>query len=77
LKTLEESKNSIFICTTENKNLLLPTIISRFQEIEFFKLSDEEIRKFLADEILKNPHPNPLPEGEGEIRIENFTKFSF
>ena len=49
LKTLEESKNSIFICTTENKNLLLPTIISRFQEIEFFKLSDSEIKEFLEE----------------------------
>ena len=49
LKTLEESKNSIFICTTENKNLLLPTIISRFQEIEFFKLPNDEIKKFLEE----------------------------
>lgn len=51
LKTLEESENSIFICTTENKNLLLPTIISRFQEIEFYKLSNSEIKKFLEDKI--------------------------
>jgi len=64
LKTLEESKNSIFICTTENKNLLLSTIISRFQEIEFFKLSDSEIKKFLEE---KNFSWN----------IEEWVKFSF
>jgi len=71
LKTLEESKNSIFICTTENKNLLLPTIISRFQEIEFFKLSDWEIKKFLEE---KN---SELEEKLDEKILEEFTKFSF
>jgi len=49
LKILEDSKNSIFICTTKNKNLLLPTIISRFQEIEFFKLSNSEIKDFFKE----------------------------
>lgn len=71
LKTLEESKNSIFICTTENKNLLLPTIISRFQEIEFFKLSDSEIKKFLEEKNLE------LEEKLDEKILEEFTKFSF
>lgn len=64
LKTLEESQNSIFICTTENKNLLLPTIISRFQEIEFYKLSDSEIKKFLE-------------ENNFSWNSEDATKFSF
>ncbi|MCD5383100.1 AAA family ATPase [Candidatus Gracilibacteria bacterium] len=49
LKTIEEAKNSIFICTTKNENLLLPTIISRFQKIEFFKLKNEEIKKILEE----------------------------
>jgi DNA polymerase-3 subunit delta' len=78
LKTLEESKNSIFLCTTENKNLLLPTILSRFQVIEFYKLSDLEIREFLDLENLKNPHPNPLPEGEGaKLNTDDLIKYSF
>jgi len=64
LKTLEESKNSIFICTTKNKNLLLPTIISRFQEIEFFKLPNDEIKKFLE-------------ENNFSWELEDAIKFSF
>lgn len=48
LKTLEEPASDIFfICTTSNKNLLLETIISRVQEINFFPLKNEDIEAFL------------------------------
>lgn len=70
LKALEESQNSIFICTTENKNLLLPTITSRFQTLEFLKLSDSEIKEFLKNEMKTRMLQRNIP-------IEDFVKFSF
>lgn len=53
LKTLEEpSKDAIFILTTSNDNLVLPTIKSRCAKVELKKLSKEIISSFFLN------HPN-------------------
>jgi DNA polymerase-3 subunit delta' len=66
LKTLEEPKGeSLIILVSEYPNLLLPTILSRCQEIKFSLVSKSEIREFLAQK--KVP-----PE-----KAEKILKFSF
>ncbi len=51
LKTLEEPPNdTVIILTTSKPNSLLPTIISRCQQIQFRPLP----RKMIADELAKN-----------------------
>jgi len=48
LKTLEEPKtNSVFILITDYPSLLLPTILSRCQRINFYPLSKKEVLNFL------------------------------
>lgn len=50
LKTLEEPpSDTVIILLTTNTNLLLPTIVSRCQEIKFRNISKETIRKYLAE----------------------------
>ena len=50
LKTLEEpSGNTLLILTTSHRERLLPTIISRCQEIRFDLLSDSEIAEALIE----------------------------
>ncbi len=64
LKTLEEPKtNAIFILITAYPSLLLPTILSRCQKINFYPLSNEKILSFLK--TVKN-----LSEEEKEIIAE-------
>lgn len=49
LKTLEEPADDIFfICTTSNRDLLLETIVSRLQELEFSYLWTEEVKRYLS-----------------------------
>jgi len=49
LKTLEEpADDTFFICTSSNKNLLLDTIISRLQIINFEVLNNNNIKDFLV-----------------------------
>ena len=48
LKTLEEPPdNTVMILLTINSNLLLPTIVSRCQEIKFKNISKETIKSYL------------------------------
>jgi len=48
LKTLEEPRgDTILILITEHPNLLLPTIVSRCQQIKFYPLREKEIEKEL------------------------------
>ncbi|MBL0333015.1 MAG: DNA polymerase III subunit delta' [Chlorobi bacterium] len=55
LKTLEEpSKDTLIILTTSNKDRLLPTIVSRCQEVRFNLLSDEEINNVLIEKYKTN-----------------------
>ncbi len=63
LKVLEEpSPSSILILVTANPNSLLPTIISRCQEIKF-----PPHPKKIVDEVLKN---SGLPKSEAEFLAE-------
>lgn len=55
LKILEEpNSSSILILVTNNPEFLLPTIISRCQEIKFFPHPPEIIKSFLTDTKLTN-----------------------
>jgi DNA polymerase III subunit delta' len=48
LKTLEEpNPSTIIILVTSNRQKLLPTIVSRVQTLNFYKLSDSEFSDFL------------------------------
>ncbi len=50
LKTLEEPpKDTVMILLTTNSNLLLPTIVSRCQEVKFRNISRETIKTYLKE----------------------------
>lgn len=50
LKTLEEPPaNTVMILLTVNPNLLLPTIVSRCQEVKFRNISKDAIKAYLKD----------------------------
>lgn len=50
LKTLEEPPgDTVIILLTVNSNLLLPTIVSRCQEIKFKNISKDSIKSYLKD----------------------------
>ncbi len=50
LKTLEEpSGDTMFILTTAHRDALLPTILSRCQDVRFDPLTEQEIRDALID----------------------------
>jgi DNA polymerase III subunit delta' len=52
LKTLEEpGGNTMFILTTSHRDMLLPTIISRCQIVQFDPLTEQDIRTALVDRI--------------------------
>lgn len=54
LKLLEEPKGkTLLILITEYPGLLLPTIISRVQEIKFFPVKKEEIKEYLSLSVPK------------------------
>lgn len=54
LKTLEEPKgNTLIILISEYPKLLLPTILSRCQQIKFFPVKREEIENYLKEKGLK------------------------
>ena len=58
LKILEDPpKNTIFILITAHKNILLPTILSRCQEINFFPVSSNEVSRFIRDNRLEHLGP--------------------
>jgi DNA polymerase III subunit delta' len=53
LKTLEEpNASTIIILVSSNKRLLLPTILSRVQVLNFNRLNEHELLEFLADRKL-------------------------
>jgi DNA polymerase III delta prime subunit len=55
LKTLEEpNASTILILITANKKLLLPTILSRVQVLNFNRLSSEELSEFLINRKLSD-----------------------
>ena len=60
LKSLEEPINSIFILLTSKLNLLLDTIKSRCQLIQFKSLSKKEIDLFLKNNVEPNTLENML-----------------
>jgi DNA polymerase-3 subunit delta' len=50
LKTLEEPpSDTVMILLTTNSNLLIPTIVSRCQEVKFRNISKETIREYLKE----------------------------
>lgn len=50
LKSLEEPKaDSILILISEHPRFLLPTILSRCEEIKFYPVDNQEIRKYLEE----------------------------
>ncbi len=50
LKTLEEPpSDTVMILLTTNSNLLLPTIVSRCQEVKFRNISKETIKRYLNE----------------------------
>ncbi len=50
LKTLEEpAGNTILVLTTAHRDALLPTILSRCQNVRFDRLAEQEIRAALAE----------------------------
>lgn len=82
LKTLEEPKgNALIILISEHPKLLLPTILSRCQEIKFFLVEKEEIENYLKKRNLEKEKIEKildLANGKPEIAIslaENNEKF--
>ncbi|MCK5707153.1 MAG: DNA polymerase III subunit delta' [Candidatus Aureabacteria bacterium] len=58
LKILEDPpKNTIFILITSHKNALLPTILSRCQEIDFHPVKKETVLKYVKDKSLDHLGP--------------------
>ncbi|MDR3237354.1 MAG: hypothetical protein LBT84_02495 [Spirochaetia bacterium] len=56
LKTLEEPpENTLIVMITENKNLILPTILSRASEIAFGPLSAPQLRGLLEERNIYGP----------------------
>lgn len=56
LKILEEPpEHAVFILTAENRNLLLPTILSRLQVIRLDRLTPEEVAAALAELLPEQP----------------------
>ncbi len=50
LKILEEpEKNTVFILITEYPDLLLPTVLSRIQQIKFFPVTEKELEKYISE----------------------------
>ena len=50
LKTLEEPRgNAVIILITPKPHLLLPTVISRSQQLKFFPVPQKELENFLAE----------------------------
>lgn len=54
LKTLEEPDSSFIILITDKPDMLLPTILSRVQKINFFPVGDNEIRDYLREKVALN-----------------------
>ncbi|PIS32347.1 hypothetical protein COT40_00515, partial [Candidatus Peregrinibacteria bacterium CG08_land_8_20_14_0_20_41_10] len=51
LKTLEEpATRVVFIFTTASANLILPTLLSRVQQLEFFNMSHVQLKQFLQQQ---------------------------
>lgn len=58
LKILEDPpRNTLFILITAQKNALLPTILSRCQEIDFFPVSNEIVTRYIHDHELHHLGP--------------------
>lgn len=88
LKTLEEPRGSVFIfLITDQPDFLLPTIVSRTQEIKFYPVSKEKIFNFLfkkkelekekAKEILQIASGRPgraIELTEDRSKIDSFLK---
>jgi len=67
LKLLEEPpEKTLFILLAENENVLLPTIASRCQSLQFYRLEDELIKQKLEEkQIEENKIPAILHQAEG------------
>ena len=79
LKIIEEApNNSHIILSVENKDLLLPTILSRGELLNFEKYSKENFKRFLGHELnydIDLVYPNflylqKLPEDKGKELLE-------
>jgi DNA polymerase-3 subunit delta' len=82
LKFLEEPSSGVTaILTTENRHILLSTILSRVQLIPFFPVSKEEMNKYLLAEEISEPIARAvcqmvagLEEGKQLCRSESFAQ---
>lgn len=67
LKTLEEPGNATIILLSLDKDLLLPTLVSRCQQVRFLPLSQENLAKILQregySEILAHPRLIEIAQG--------------
>ena len=78
LKSIEEPpKNVVFIFTVADKIKLLPTVISRCEELKIELYSELEIEKALTNKIEENKNEeNSEYSGIGEDRIRFFSIFA-
>ena len=61
LKFLEEPRGeSILILITEHPNILLPTIVSRVQQIKFFPVESQEIKNYLLQKNVSEKEANEI-----------------
>ena len=68
LKTLEEPPSyAIIILITSNETLLLTTIKSRCMKIKFEKINDEQIEKYIKENLDFDPTDNMIKSCEGSI----------
>ena len=68
LKTLEEPPTyAIIILITSNENKLLTTIKSRVMKLEFDKLKDDEIEKYVREELEIIPTKNMIKNCNGSF----------
>ena len=52
LKILEDPpNNTLFVLITSQKNILLPTILSRCQELDFFPVSNDKVSQYIKKRI--------------------------
>lgn len=76
LKTLEEPGNATLILLALDKDLLLPTLVSRCQQIQFHRLSQDDLATILQreghSEILDNPQLIQIAQGSPGAAIASW-----
>lgn len=78
LKTLEEPGKATLILITTNLDALLPTIVSRCQQVRFDPLSQEHLSQVLQDQgysaILQHPEIMAIAQGSPGKAISSWQK---